>query len=191
MARKASRNTAATAKSATIWPLPQPASPPRMMAKTKAPSATLKVRTPPQSVRWARLLKDSRTRREATSRLISPTGTLMKKIHRQDSALVSAPPISGPVAMARPAVAPNALKAVARSLPWNSWPSSAGPTANMIAAPMPWTPRSMLSVVVPPARPQASEAAVNSANPAWKTRLRPIRSANEPAVTRNTASVNA
>ena len=36
----------------------------------------------------------------------TPIGTLTKKIHRQPSPLVSAPPISGPTATAPPVTAP-------------------------------------------------------------------------------------
>jgi hypothetical protein len=36
----------------------------------------------------------------------TPTGTFTKKIHRQPSPLVSAPPISGPTATAPPITAP-------------------------------------------------------------------------------------
>ena len=115
----------------------------------------------------------------------------MKKIQRQDSALVNAPPMSGPVATASPTAAPNAVNAVARSLPWNSCPSSAGPTANMTAAPAPCTARKELRTMASPARPQARDAAVKTAKPTWNTFLRPIRSAVEPAATRKTASARA
>lgn len=99
--------------------------------------------------------------------------------------------MSGPVATARPTAAPNAVKAVARSLPWNSWLSMAGPTANITAAPTPWIARNQLSALAPSARPQAREATVKTAKPTWKSFLRPIRSASEPAATRKIASVRA
>ena len=46
-----------------------------------------------------------------------PTGTLMKKIHDQLSALVSAPPSSTPAAPPLPEAAPQMPRATLRSLP--------------------------------------------------------------------------
>lgn len=61
----------------------------------------------------------------------------------------------------------------------------------MMAAPTPWMARNQLNCPDPSARPQASEATVKMAKPTWKTFLRPIRSASEPAATRKIASVRA
>ena len=44
------------------------------------------------------------------------------------------PPTSGPIATAPPIVAPQTPNAVARSLPWNSWPISASEVANIAGA---------------------------------------------------------
>lgn len=100
--------------------LSQPSWGARITAKTSAPSAMLKVTRPTPSARCARGLRDSRTRNAPTNSAAMPAGTLMKKIHRQDSASVSSPPISGPVATASPTAAPKAVNAVARAFPWNS-----------------------------------------------------------------------
>jgi hypothetical protein len=52
----------------------------------------------------------------------------------------------------------------------------------MTAAPMPCTARAPLSIVMSVARPQPSEASVNSARPKVNSRRRPSRSASAPAV---------
>ena len=62
--------------------------------------------------------------------------------------------------------------------PWNSCESSASAVANMIAPPMPWTPRAMIRNSASFARPQSAEASVKRTIPIMKTRLRPKRSAS-------------
>ncbi len=121
----------------------------------------------------------------------TPIGTLTKKIHSQPMPEVMTPPSSGPTATAAPVTAPNTPKAVPRSLPWNAWAISASEVANIIAPPVPWTARARFSISGELDRPQTAEAAVNTTRPATNTRRRPIRSAIEPAVSRNAASVSA
>jgi hypothetical protein len=58
----------------------------------------------------------------------------------------------------------------------------------MMAAPMPWTARDALSIVMSWAAAQRPEAAVNSATPMPNSRRRPKRSASEPAVRTTVAS---
>jgi len=119
-----------------------------------------------------------------------PIGTLTKKIHSQPNASVKAPPTSGPTATAPPIVAPQAPIAVPRSRPWNSCAIRASEVANIAAPPIPWSPRARLRSVAFPEMPQRKDARVKITKPAVKTRRRPIRSANEPAVSRKAASVN-
>ncbi len=52
------------------------------------------------------------------------------------------------------------------------------------APPMPWTKRAATSMAWLSAEPQAMEARVNSATPARKTFLRPMRSPRRPAMRR-------
>ena len=120
-----------------------------------------------------------------------PIGTLTKKIHSQPRPEVMIPPSTGPTATAAPVTAPNTPKAVPRSLPWNACAISASAVANIIAPPMPWTARARFSISGVLDRPQTAEAVVNTNRPAMNTRLRPIRSAIEPDVSRNVASVSA
>ena len=119
-----------------------------------------------------------------------PIGTLTKKIHSQPRPSVSAPPTSGPTATAPPIVAPQAPIAVPRSRPWNSCAISASEVANIAAPPTPCSPRARLSSVASPEIPHRKEAKVKTANPMLKIRRRPIRSANEPAVSRKAARVS-
>jgi len=54
-------------------------------------------------------------------------------------------------------------------------------TEDAIAPPAPWTKRAPISSPWLSARPQSTEANVNSARPPMKTFLRPIRSPSRPA----------
>ncbi len=119
-----------------------------------------------------------------------PIGTLRKKIHSQPRLSVISPPTSGPTATAPPTVAPQTPNAVARSLPWNSWPIRASEVANIPAPPMPCSPRARLSRVGSLEMPQRNEAKVKIPKPIVKTRRRPSRSPSEPAVSRKAASIS-
>ena len=116
---------------------------------------------------------------------------LTKKIQRQPTYVVSAPPTSGPIATASPTVAPQIPNAVPRSRPWNSCEMIASETANIPAPPIPWAPRARISQSGDWAAPQSAEASVKSAIATRKTRLRPSRSPSEPALSIVAASVSA
>ena len=87
-----------------------------------------------------------------------PIGMLTKKIQRQPTYVVSAPPTSGPIATAIPTVAPQIPKAVPRSRPWNSCEMIASETANIPAPPIPCAPRARISQSGDCAAPQSAEA---------------------------------
>ena len=116
---------------------------------------------------------------------------LTKKIQRQPTYVVNAPPTSGPIATAIPTVAPQIPNAVPRSRPWNSWEMSASEPANIAAPPIPCAPRATISQVGDCAAPHRAEARVKSAIPERKTRLRPSRSPSEPALSNVAARVSA
>ena len=120
-----------------------------------------------------------------------PIGMLTRKIQRHESHDVSIPPASGPIATAAPIVAPQSPNAVPRSRPWNSCERSASAVANIIAPPIPWTPRAMIRKSASLASPQAAEASVKSAIPSRNSRFRPKRSASAPAVRTHVASASA
>ena len=116
---------------------------------------------------------------------------LTKKIQRQLRPLVRTPPSTGPIATATPVVAPNAPKATPRSLPVNAEASRASAVANIAAPPMPWKARAAVRRPTSWARPQATEPTVKRTVPITKTRLRPYRSASEPAVSSSDARLSA
>jgi hypothetical protein len=68
--------------------------------------------------------------------------------------------------------------------------SSASETANMIAAPTPWTARAALSIVMSEAAAQTPEETVKTARPMTNRRRRPNRSASEPKVSTVAASAS-
>ena len=101
------------------------------------------------------------------------------------------PPTTGPIATAAPITPPYTPNAMPRSLPRKASAISASEVANIIAPPMPCTARARFSASGLVERPHAAEAAVNTTRPIANTRRRPNRSASEPAVSRNAASVRA
>ena len=153
-------------------------------------SAAEKVTRPGTSSGSGSLPKTLRTFFSVRTIATIPIGTLTKKIHSQPRLSVIKPPISGPTATAPPTVAPQTPNAVARSLPWNSWPISASAVANMPAPPMPWRPRQRFRTVGSLLIPHRNEAKVKTPKPIVKTRRRPSRSPRLPAVSRNEASIS-
>ena len=119
-----------------------------------------------------------------------PIGTLISRIHRQDSASVSSPPMIPPAAPPTAPIAPQVEIALVRY----------GPSANevvrivsvageTIAAPSPCTTRAATSMPPVVAAPPTRLASVNRAMPAMNTRRRPYRSAARPPSSRNPAEV--
>ena len=151
----------------------------------------MKITKPGQSGRLARGARDSATLSSEMTTAAMPSGTFTKKIHRQDSPDVSRPPSSGPMATARPVTAPQTPNATPRSRPRKASASRASETANMIAPPTPCSPRDSCSISVLAAKPQSTEAPVNTARPVRYSRRRPYMSARLPAVSRNAARVSA
>ena len=128
---------------------------------------------PSQSGRRACGARDSATMNVTMPMAMMPIGAFTKKIHRQDSPLVSSPPSSGPMATARPVTAPQTPKAMPRSRPRKASASSASETANMIAPPAPCRPRDSWSISVLVAKPHSAEAPVNTISPIRYRRRRP------------------
>ncbi len=86
--------------------LPQPSALPRIRASTSVNSETEKVATPIQSTLWPVGSRDSCTLARVSATATTPIGTLTKKIQRQPTPVVRAPPMSGPTATAPPSTAP-------------------------------------------------------------------------------------
>jgi hypothetical protein len=120
-----------------------------------------------------------------------PIGRLTKKIQRQDRPEVSMPPSSGPMATARPVIAPQTPNATPRSLPWKAEASRASDTENMIAPPTPCRPRDSWSISVLVATPHSSEAPVKMNRPMMYRSRRPYMSARLPAVSSSEARLSA
>src|SRR5271154_4196219 len=188
--RNTTNSTAEAVRKLTMRVEPQPFSLPSISANTSRNSEPENVTRPIQSTPVALGSRDSLTWLSVNTTAHTPIGTFTKKIHGQPMPAVITPPTTGPTATAAPMTAPNTPKATPRSLPWKASASSASEVANIIAPPTPCTARARFSASGLPARPQTAEEAVKTTRPAVNTRLRPIRSATEPAVSRNAASVN-
>ena len=125
--------------------------------------------------------RDSSMRRKLATIPTTPTGTLTKKIQFQLACSVSRPPIRGPIASARaetPAQIPIAGRAGAAGTSTAMIESVAG---FISAAPAPWTTRAAMSISPLVARPQASEAAVNTTIPRTKIEAPAVRVGQLPA----------
>ena len=103
-----------------------------------------------------------------------PTGTLTNSTQRQDSHSVSMPPATRPVAAPPTETAVYRPMARVRSAgAGNIVISRASAVGEASAPPTPWMARAVSSSPCPWAKPPASEASVNRAMPARKTRRRP------------------
>ena len=102
-------------------------------------------------------------------------------------ALISRPPASCPTTAPPASTAEYLLIARARAGPaWVRWIRLS--TCGIItAAPAPWAKRSAISTPAVPARPQPSEASVNSTSPPRNTRRWPRMSPSRAPVTSRTA----
>ena len=112
--------------------------------------------------------------RSAMAAVITPTGTLMKKIQPQCRCWLMRPPISGPTARARAPVAvqmPTAWVRSRGSVKVAMTMASVAGTSS--AAPRPCTARLAIRTAPLPARPAASDAAVKMPRPSRNSRRRP------------------
>jgi hypothetical protein len=92
-------------------------------------------------------------------------GTLIQKIQREFSSWVTAPPMSGPQATARPAIPPQIPTTAPRRSLGNAAESRVRPSGMMIAAPMPWNTRKAMSAPAVGAKAQAADEMVKRARP--------------------------
>jgi hypothetical protein len=164
---------------------------PRSTAKTTRKSPADSVPTPGQSTGLGFGSRDSRTWSTASTVVGSPSTKPSPKIACQPNAPTSSPPTSGPAAKARPMTAPQMPIARRRSGPSNSCASRPSELGNTIAAPSPWTARAPISAPAEGANAHTAEARLNRHSPPTNIRLRPNRSASEPAVSWKTASTSA
>jgi hypothetical protein len=97
-------------------------------------------------------------------------GTLTQKIQCQSIPCVIAPPITGPLATARPAIAPQMPTTAPRRSGGKAAVRIVSDNGITAAAPSPWTARAPSSSPGLRASAQAADAAVNSASPATNRR---------------------
>jgi hypothetical protein len=112
---------------------------------------------------------------------------LTRKTSRQLSAATSRPPSEGPTPAASAATAERSATACARRSAGKAWSTRPSEAGTMNAAPSAWRTRNPIRALAEGAIAQRTDAKVNSARPARKTRRRPSRSAIRPAATRNAA----
>ena len=142
-------------------------------------------------LRLASPARDSVTYPAAMAKVITPTGTLIRKIQPQCRCWLIRPPSTGPSAKASAPTAAQMPIAVLRCLGLvNVAMMMASVVGISSAAPTPWTARLAISTAPLPARPAASEETVNSAIPARKSRRRPNTSASLPPTSSSPASVS-
>jgi hypothetical protein len=119
-----------------------------------------------------------------------PTGTLIQKIHCHEAPSVMAPPMTGPSATPRPAIAPQMPSATPRFSGAVTLASSVSVSGITIAPPSPCTARAAISVSMSGASAAAALAAVKTSSPMPSMRRRPNRSPSAAPVSRKTANVS-
>ncbi len=175
-------SSAATATTAYGVTGPAPDSGAWMIAYVSEPNRAITSTCPTGSGRRALGARDSGTNRRVSSRAARPTGRLTQKMERQLTDCTSSPPTSGPAAIEMPTTAPHAPIARARSrASVKVLVMIDMATGLSIEPPTAWTMRKTISSSRLGATEQSTEPTVNTVRPAMKTRLRPIRSAVEPA----------
>ena len=146
---------------------------------------------PGQSIVWRVLSsRDSRVANSVTATAPTATGRLRKKIARQETYSVSAPPTTGPMASASadtPAQVPIALP---RSSAGNVTVMIESVAGIMNAAPTPWMARPATSQPWSGARPMAALDSANTTTPNRNILRRPRMSPSRPPVTSRTANVS-
>ena len=187
-ATKPTRRMAPTTNEPTIVGEVQPSSFARIRPHTTASRPTLASPRPGRSS----LVDgpyDSFRRAEAIGIAMRPIGTLSQKIHCQARPSAIAPPTSGPIAIARPAIPPHAPSASARRSRGTAADRIVRLSGVMIAPPTPWMARATMSCVTSVESAAIAEPAVKIARPMMKTRFRPNRSPSAAPVRSRTAKV--
>ncbi len=162
-----------------------------MIAYVSEPNRAITSTWPTGSGRRALGARDSGTKRRVSSRAARPTGRLSQKIERQPTDSTSRPPTSGPAAMEMPTTAPHTPIARARSRgAVKVLVMIDMATGLSIEPPTAWTMRKTISRSRLGASEHSSEPIEKTTRPAMKTRLRPMRSAVEPASISSEASTS-
>ena len=101
----------------------------------------------------------------------------------------TAPPTSGPNAMARPVIPPQAPSARPRRFAGTEAERIVSVSGITIAPPMPWRARAASSAPIDGASAAAADETVKSVSPIASSRRRPKRSPSAAPVSRKTAKV--
>src|SRR5271156_5879212 len=158
-------------------------------AHTSAPTPAIRLTAPSRSGMPLPVPGSfTRIRSPATS-ASSPTGTLTKKIQRQDNSTRN-PPTGGPSAAAIAATADQVLTATARREAGTAASNSASELGISIAAPRAGTARAATSATNDPDSPHAADPSVNTTRPDRKMRRWPYRSPSRPAGFMNAAKTS-
>ena len=129
-------------------------------------------------------------RREYASGIAtSPIGTLTQKIHCQARPSAIAPPTSGPIAIARPAMPPHAPSATARRSRGTAADRIVRLSGVRIAPPRPWMARATIRTLTFDDSAAIAEPPVKIARPMMNRRFRPNRSPSAAPVRSRTANV--
>ena len=125
------------------------------------------------------------------AKVITPSGTLMRKIQPQCRCWLIRPPSTGPSASASALTAAQMPMAVLRSLALVNVAMMMASVAGISsAAPTPCTARLAMSTPPLPASPAASEESVKTARPTPNSLRRPYTSASLPPTSSSPASVS-
>ena len=190
--RKTASSATAPASSPSVSADVQPFWLPLTIAYTASISAAVTVIAPPTSSRpapiWPPPPGSSRSDRITTA---MPIGMLTRKIQCQSSVSVRMPPSSTPIEPPPEATKPNTPIAFARSAgSVKRVIISESATADATAPPTPCTARAAMSRPWEVARPQHSDATVNSVIPARNSRRWPYRSPRRPPRSRKPPNVS-
>ena len=133
---------------------------------------------------------DSRRRSSASGASTRPIGTFSQKIQCHEMPETTAPPISGPIATARPLIPPHAPRASPRRSGGTAAERIVSVSGITIAPPTPCTARAASSAPIDGASAAAAEASVKIVSPIVNMRRRPNRSPSAAPVRSSTAKVS-
>ena len=187
------RNATSRTRPATMRPItcgsPQPTvfvrTTPRTMPRSPKP---LRRRPTRSSLSWGPVV--SFRCLKASGIVTMPIGTFSQKIHCQLMPSTIAPPTTGPIATARPAMPPHAPRIAPRFSLGAASARIVSVSGVTIAAPTPWSARAATSISMPVESAARTEAAVKIDIPITNMRLRPKRSPSAAPVRRRTANVS-
>ena len=169
----------------------QPAWLPFTIAYTAVISDAVTVIAPKTSSRPPAAPRPAGRSRSDSAHTATPMGRLTRKIQCQLSTSVSTPPSTTPMLPPPAATKPKMPIALARSAgSVNSVIINDSATAEAIAPPSPCTARAPTSIACEVARPQHSEATVNSVIPHRNRRRWPYRSPSRPPSSRKPPKVS-